>query len=465
MSEGKSLSSPKGANFPKGKRTLDLAVYLSIFGIGLLFLLIHFYLWVIPRWNTARNIESHPCIVLETRIGTREHLLAAEEPPSNAGDKETSAPEAILEYRPEIHIEYRFGERTYAIWTYEPATLGDGGYFPDRKSPEEIIARYEPGKAYECWLDPAKPEDAYLRKSSSILGWTFLVIPVSLMFFGFFGLARLFWESGTSEEHRAAKYLNKSPFSFLPSDPNAKKSLPTVPETRHINESPGTQLTFRLPCSMQPSLELFGAFLFCVLWNTVSWGVLIHSLYSEPFRHWSDVVFFILFALLFCGFGLFLFIWTLHRILTIFGLGPTIVEISDHPIIPGRRFRISMSQYGALRVRDFELSITCEEVARFLQGTDTLTSRKEVYRQRIFQRADFETSNDKPLQEECKVLIPFGAMHSMRSEHNEIRWKIEIHAKLIGWMDLHRECPIIVYPKTIVERSDSYEKRPVVEKN
>lgn len=432
------------SRFPRGKQLLDLVLHSSIFCIGLLFFLVHFYTWVIPQWRDFRGTVGEVCIVKDTRITEREIQSPGIDP---------EAP-PVMEYRPEIFIEYAYRGETYSVWTYEPETLADGGYFTTPEEAEEIIARFELGKEYECRFDPAKPLDAYLHKDVSVLGWCFLAIPVSLMIFGFFGLAKLFWEGNVSDEYRAARIARSRGFSILGPRAENTESYPTIPDMKLITESPGTQLAFRLPVSFQSSLEFFGAFLFCVLWNLVSWIVLIYSLYNTPGTT-RDIVLCLFFGALCCGFGLYLFIRLMHRVLTIFGIGPTIVEISDHPILPGRRFRLAFTQYGSFRIKNFEVSLICEEISRFRQGTDTLTNRKEVYRQEMFSRRDFETGPDSPIQEELILHLPLGAMHSMRSEHNEILWKILVHAELVDWADLHRECPIIVHPVSLREITDT----------
>lgn len=278
----------------------------------------------------------------------------------------------------------------------------------------------------------------------------FLLIPVSLMLIGFLGFGWLFWEREISAERKAAKKIAQ-PIAGLFTVQDWVQDFPTIPDSKFINESPGTQLAYRLPVSQQAAFEHFGAALFCVVWNVVSWSILLYSLYYSAATI-ADFVSCIIFGIVFCGFGLFLVVMILHHLMTLFGIGPTILEISDHPVYAGRRFRLMFTQYGVFRANEFEILIVCEESARFRQGTDTITSRKEVYRQRLLYRKDFETTQGVPMQHEFVVRLPAGAMHSMRSEHNEVQWKIVVRAQLLGWLDLFRESHIVVYPAAITER-------------
>ncbi|MDR1268386.1 MAG: hypothetical protein LBK82_02565, partial [Planctomycetaceae bacterium] len=90
--------------------------------------------------------------------------------------------------------------------------------------------------------------------------------------------------------------------------------------------------------------------------------------------------------------------------------------------------------------------LVCEEIARFRQGTDTVTNRKDVFRQTIFSRNDFETTADLPLHQEFFFQLPIDAMHSFRCENNEILWKIDLYAQFAGKSEIRRECPMVVRP-------------------
>jgi hypothetical protein len=37
-------------------------------------------------------------------------------------------------------------------------------------------------------------------------------------------------------------------------------------------------------------------------------------------------------------------------------------------------------------------------------------------------------------------------MHSFRQKNNEVAWKLEFVATLVGWSELRRDCPIVVRP-------------------
>jgi hypothetical protein len=51
-----------------------------------------------------------------------------------------------------------------------------------------------------------------------------------------------------------------------------------------------------------------------------------------------------------------------------------------------------------------------------------------------------------PLHEEFYLQLPEGVMHSFRQKNNEVAWKLEFTAQLVGWSELRRDCPIVVRP-------------------
>ncbi len=179
--------------------------------------------------------------------------------------------------------------------------------------------------------------------------------------------------------------------------------------------------------------------------NAVAWSVLFHS-FLAPEQAGTDWGVGIGFLVLFCVVGVLLLIGPINRFVVAFRLGPMLLEISDHPIYPGRRYRILLQHTGTLKFHKLSVDLVSEEIARFRQGTDIVTSRKDVFRQNLFVRNDFETTSALPLNREFFVQLPLGAMHSLRLENNEVFWKLEINAKIAGLPDVFRECPIIVRP-------------------
>ncbi|MGL4593919.1 MAG: hypothetical protein ACRCUY_04230 [Thermoguttaceae bacterium] len=409
----------------------EMPVYLFILVAGLLFFLVQLVTWAIPQLILFQEFTQIRGRVLDTRIVEKQTDFG-------------------LFYHPEVLIEYVVDESVWNVWTFDLQSL---------KSPDKLVASkieaqsllqsFRIGNEIGCWVRLDQPDQVVLQKAVSIWGWFFLLLSFSLIIIGAVGLSQTFHLTVSSPELTLSK--NKKSM-ILPFMENEKGGISCIPDSRLINESPGTHLAFRLPLGNQPIFPLTGIILFTIAWNCVAWSIFLHGFWNfsfdePPFDHLIGL----LLRLLFCGIGIILVGHVIVQLHETFRLGPTLLEISDHPILPGRRYRLLLHQTGAQSFRSLIVNVVCEEITRFRQGTDTVTSRKDVFRQTLFTRIDFVTTFDLPLHEEFFLHLPWEAIHSFRQEHNEIVWKIEMCIQPAGKSVLIRECPIIVHP-TLLNR-------------
>ena len=406
----------------------ELSVYSFILFASLTFFLIQLTTWAVPWLARSQEFARTKAVVNETRISIKNV-------------------EGVTVYRPEVRIAYSVEETPYDLWTFDWKTLEEKNTFTTKRTNAEAALRpFVIGKEIDCWYRWEHPGQAVVSRTFPIWGVLFLLLSFSLTVLGIGGMVRSLRHNIASDERKAAATAKSQPLFF--GETVRSSDQPTVPDLRLIAESPGTHLAFRLPIGTQPLFPLFGLTLFAVAWNVIAWAVMLHS-FLNPLEDWSDRVFGGILRGIFCGVGLLLVVAVFHRLLLTFGIGPTVLEISDHPIYPGRRYRLLLLQSGVLRFRELTVAVVCEETARFHQGTDTITSRKEIFRQTLFSRTDFETTSNAPLEQEFFLQLPLGAMHSFRRENNEIVWKIDVFAKVIGWADIHRDCAVIVQPACV----------------
>ena len=146
--------------------------------------------------------------------------------------------------------------------------------------------------------------------------------------------------------------------------------------------------------------------------------------------------------------GIGLAVYLSRQIMRATGIGPTRVEISAHPLVPGKPYEIFLSQAGRLNMRVLEVWLACDERATFRQGTDTRTETRRVYQQRCFVREDFEIAQGLPFESRCQVAVPAGAMHSFHAGHNEVSWKLIVKGNVSGRPEYQREFQIVVSPGT-----------------
>jgi hypothetical protein len=98
-------------------------------------------------------------------------------------------------------------------------------------------------------------------------------------------------------------------------------------------------------------------------------------------------------------------------------------------------------------VKKFEVLLICEEQATYRQGTDTVTDERPVNVQPVLQKSDFRIQPPDVFETRCSFEVPDTVMHSFRSEHNAVTWKLVIRGDVERWPAYERDFPVVVVPK------------------
>jgi hypothetical protein len=152
------------------------------------------------------------------------------------------------------------------------------------------------------------------------------------------------------------------------------------------------------------------------------------------------------------GIGLILFF--VRKFLATTGIGPTLLEISDQPLYPGERYRVFLQQFGRLKINRLEVLLVCEEETTFRHGTDTRMESRLVAQQSLILCQNVEVRQGMPFETDCDLEVPRGAMHSFKSQHNEVNWRLQVRLDVVGWPAYERSFPVIVYPPQVAARAD-----------
>jgi hypothetical protein len=222
------------------------------------------------------------------------------------------------------------------------------------------------------------------------------------------------------------------------------KDFPTIPQDADLTNSPGTHLRYRLPSSTSQGWRLLGATAACLIWNGIVAVFVVWAVRSHLRGDWDwrlDLL-----VLPFVVAGGFLIYYFVREILIATGVGPTIVEISEHPLTPGKTYEWYVSQQGHLSMLSLEILLRCEEQATFRQGTDTRTDRREVFSQRIYHTGQFQILPGEPFEIHCELLTPVGAMHSFQADHNQVQWRLAVRGEAEGWPAFERSYPVVICP-------------------
>jgi hypothetical protein len=375
---------------------------------------------IVPEWRVNHGFVEHTCKILERRV---------EQVPSEKGTL----------YRPELKIEYEVQGVTYSPYTYDIHHT----VFGKQEEAQAAIDRFAGGTSGTCWYDPDDPGTAVVLRGYQWWIWPALLVPVSFITIGVGGLAYTAFNWSKSAERRAA--ARKLPAVEL-FDPAAKADpqFPFIPDCSDITSSPGTRLAYRLPLIQSPAWTLLGLLAASILWNgTVSVFVVMAA--ASMLRGQPDWLM-TLFTLPFLAIGVALVVVFVKQLRHNAGIGPTLVEISDHPLVPGYNYRVFLSQTGNLKLKSVDISLACEEEAVFSQGTNARTETREVFRKKVYSIADAVIKPSEALEAECDLPVPPEAMHSFRASHNQVQWKLIVRSEADGWQSFQRSFPVVVRP-------------------
>jgi len=402
----------------------EAAFSLFFLCVGILFLVRLLNSLVIPEWNANQGFVQDRGTVKMTRVGQQ---------PGGSG------------VRPEILIRYEVDGQPYEAWTYDihhQNAVPD--YSSDPAAVQEVLRQFVVDQEYAIWRDPADPKVVVLVRGYSWWLWLLLLLPTAFILIGGIGLVYTIFHWGKSVEHREATAQLSRRFSAGVSV-GARSGYPTVPQDANLTNSPGTRLKYRLPIDISRGWRLLAIVLACLFWNGIVAVFIISAVSSHRSDHpdwWLT-----LFVLPFAAVGIGLIYYLVREIRIVSGVGPTHVEISDHPLRPGQSYQVLVSQSGRVTLEQFEVSLVCEEMATYQQGTDTRTDRRVVYRQSLIHFEKVDVIPGASFEQQAGLVVPMECMHSFTSEHNEIQWKIVVHVDLSGWPPFDRSFPVVVCPE------------------
>ncbi len=400
------------------------ALMLSLAGslaVGLALLTLVLTSLVIPEWRVNQQFVETTCTLLDKRLEER-------------------VDDGTPTFRPRLLVRYQVQGVTYDRWTYDAA----GMFSSNRDEQQIVLDRFVVGQKYPAWCDPWDPQVAVLARGYTWSAWLLLLLPTSFLTVGAGGLVYTAFNWGKSAERRAASPTLPSALEAFERGIVENVEFPSIPSEAQQTNSPGTTLRFRLPATGRPVWALWGGMGLALMFN-VAWMVFAWMAMSAHFRGERDW-FLTLFTVPWVIAGAVTGVIFTRQLLIAAGIGPTILETSHHPLALGGNCRILLSQAGRLRVQSLRLVLACEERATFQQGTNTRTEQRRVIEHPVFARDDFEISQELPFEVQLELPLPAAAMHSFRSEHNEVAWQFVVEGRLAGWPDFQRAFPVVVFP-------------------
>jgi hypothetical protein len=385
----------------------------SIFGWGM-------HSRLIPQWRANHSFIAAECVVLKSRVAT---------------DAEAD----IAVFWPDVLIQYTVDGTAHSTWTYDIARAASA----DEARVQQALDVFLPAQRYTCWYDPADPSVAVLVRGYTWSSIWLLALPASFVAVGGAGLAFTLIPTGKSTERRAVLREASVPERLL-QPAGEMNRYPSIPDVRPFVDSPGTTLAYRLPVESAEAWSMAALSLLTIVTNlsaaTLVWISLGNS--SSPASDWLFGG--VAAACALAGLAA-LYRWV-RRMSVHSAVGPTTIEVSAQPLIPGESYDLFVSQAGRLSIRSYRVELICEEEATYHQGTDSRTESKVIFSRTVLGVTDVETRPDAPLDLRARLTIPEQAMHSFATPHNHVNWRLCVSADLERWPSLERSFPVIVYP-------------------
>ncbi|MEL7335650.1 MAG: hypothetical protein AAFN70_05520, partial [Planctomycetota bacterium] len=82
----------------------------------------------------------------------------------------------------------------------------------------------------------------------------------------------------------------------------------------------------------------------------------------------------------------------------------------------------------------------------FRQGTDVRTENKGVFQKELLCLSNLVIDPSDGFEQEFSVKLPENVMHSFRSDHNAVQWKVVVEGKSRKWPSFCRHFPVVVHP-------------------
>ncbi|TWT98014.1 hypothetical protein Pla108_21690 [Botrimarina colliarenosi] len=390
---------------------------------------------LLPEWRLAarsRGFQETSCLVRGQRVSARPGLAEKE-----------FCPELEVEFEPQDADPVR-------VWT----RYGVGRDTPSHEEAQAALRLYKVGQKLPCWYDPEDPQEVLLSVRRRWWPWLVLSIPVSLMMIGATGIVRMLVFSQTSPERRSARIA--SGMGLSEEDVAAPRPMLAsgLPPFGSLNDSPGVERAHRLPADGAGGWRVVGMATLCLVWNALvalfAYQIGVGYL-SVGVR--SAVAVLIAAPLAVIGWRMTLSAWRDAR--GSGGGGATRIEVDHCPLIAGEPGVGALLQYGPARLRELTVSLVCDEIATYRQGTDTRTATAEVARRVLHSEKRIEAPAGELIRRDFEMRTPTAGPHSFVSANNEIRWSIEVTIVPVGRPEVRRRFPLCVYPPAI-DRSDAF---------
>jgi len=196
--------------------------------------------------------------------------------------------------------------------------------------------------------------------------------------------------------------------------------------------------TVELPPGQKPLMTFIFACVFALFWNGIV-GLFLGIMLSDLE---NITIFPLLFMIPFVLVGLGLIGFALYSFLAMFNPQPHL-KLTPGAIPLGATAELEWTVIGTVqRITKFTLELQGQEVARYQQGTDTVTVTS------VFEKIPlFEGSGPNEIRMgRVQIAFPEFTMHTFEAPNNKIQWLIKVKGEVPRWPDINLEFPVTVLP-------------------
>lgn len=266
-----------------------------------------------------------------------------------------------------------------------------------------------------------------------------------LVSIGSFRLARMLLVHTGSAEQRNSLLQNAFDLDYLLPSDRLNEHHPSVPVWNREVLSAGSKLRYRLKSVRQSSSKLIGLISFTLLMVIVS-TVMVGVIWGDwRFGQLDRMVLMVGLLLAMLGLTFWLTWQTAKGLVRQVRLGPTLLELSQHPIRPGESCQVFLRQKGDIRLDCLIVLLECREEATYQQGTDVCTKRAVVFSDTLVESKNVSLSQGS-FEQLIVFQLPEEVMHSFTANNNQVTWRIVVSGVKAGCPEFNREFPIIVLP-------------------
>ena len=153
----------------------------------------------------------------------------------------------------------------------------------------------------------------------------------------------------------------------------------SLPNPKLLQDSPGVRLAYRLAALRADTAKFTVSAVFAVAWNSMLAVLLVIDI-QKHLSGRSDW-FLTLLLIPFATVSFFATKWFFRLFIRHTGVGPTTIEISDLPLLPGKEYALYLLHYVRVTSKNLSGSLDCSEANTYQQGTAVLSDRCAVVRQ------------------------------------------------------------------------------------